>query len=351
MPDEIRVLIAEDSPTVRLYLKTLINEETGFRVVGEARDGAEAVSLAQQLRPDVITMDINMPVADGLQATREIMTTCPTPVVVVSGIVGTEVELSMRALESGALAVLPKLPDRSKPDFPNRRQQLVQTLKAMSAVRVIARRDYLTQQASAPVTRPPVPLFRGRSRPEVIVIGASTGGPSALQRTLSQLPADFPLPVVIVQHMPDEFLSGLARWLRSSGRMQVQMAHHALELRGGTTYIALGGAHLVLRRRDGKLRTLLVAEKGPSRFQPSINVLFESVAEACGAAAAGVILTGMGDDGAEGLLRLRQAGAYTFAQDEKSCTVFGMPHAAIEKGAVERVVDLANLPAELLKLI
>lgn len=348
MVDDIRVLIAEDSPTVRLYLKMLINEEQGFRVVGEARDGAEAVTLTQQLRPDVITMDINMPYVDGLAATRQIMSSCPTPVVVVSGIIGTEVKASLDALESGALAVLSKLPDRAKPEFPHRRQELLQTLKAMSGVKVIARREY---GHPSPLTKPVTRPISTRPRPEVVVLGASTGGPSALQRTVSVLPADFPLPIVIVQHMPDEFLSGLARWLRASSKLQVLMAHHALELRGGTVYLALGGAHLTLRRRMGKLTTHLLAEQGQHRFFPSVNVLFESVAQSCGSSAVAVLLTGMGDDGADGMVKLRSAGAYTFAQDEKSSTVFGMPNAAIERGAVERIVELANLPAELLKLI
>ncbi|MFQ3646018.1 MAG: chemotaxis-specific protein-glutamate methyltransferase CheB [Anaerolineae bacterium] len=349
MPDEIRVLIAEDSPTVRQYLKTVISTDNGFRVVGEARDGAEAFALVQQLRPDVVTMDIQMPLVDGLEATRQIMSTCPTPVVIVSGVIGDEVKHSLDALESGALAVLPKLPERSKPEFPQRRQQLLQTLKAMSGVKVIARRDYggvrIDREPSTPRPQP------GRPRPEVVVMGASTGGPSALQRTLSALPEDYRLPIVIVQHMPDEFLGGLARWLRASSPLQVQMAYHGLELRSGSVYLAPGGAHLMLKRQGNRLLTHLEPATGVHRFVPSIDVLFESVAKACGASAAGVILTGMGDDGAEGLMRLRQAGAYTLAQNETSSTVYGMPHAALQRGAVERVFDLSHLPMELLKLL
>ncbi len=348
MPDEIRVLIAEDSPTVRQQLKTVINPDSGFRVVGEARDGAEAFALVQQLRPDVVTMDIRMPLVDGLAATRQIMAACPTPVVIVSGVVDDQVKQALDALESGALAVLPKLPDRSRPDFPQRRQQLLQTLRAMSGVKVIARRDY----GAVRVERDPsTPRPQGRPRPEVVVMGASTGGPSALQRTLAALPEDYRLPIVIVQHMPDEFIGGLARWLRASSRLQVQIAHHGLELRSATVYLAPGGAHLLLRRRGGRLVTQLEPTDGAHRFVPSIDVLFESTAQVCGASAAGVILTGMGDDGAEGLMRLRQAGAYTFAQNESSSTIYGMPQAALQRGAVERVFDLSYLPIELLKLL
>lgn len=349
MPNEIRVLIAEDSPTVRLYLRMLIDAEQDFLVVGEARDGAEAVAMTQSLRPDIVTMDIHMPVVDGLAATRQIMQFCPTPVVVVSGIIGEEVQASMDALESGALAVLPKLPDRAKPEFRQRQQELIKTLRALSSVRVISRRNYDDRPDTQP--RPVARPILTRTRAEVVVIGASTGGPSALQRTLSALPGDYKLPIVIVQHMPDEFLSGLARWLRNSTPLQVQMAHQGIELRPATVYLALGGAHLTIHRRLGRLMTHLVAEQGNHRFYPSINMLFESVARTCGAAAAGVILTGMGDDGADGLWKLRQAGGYTLAQDEKTSTVYGMPMAARERGAVERVVDLGNLPSELLKLI
>lgn len=350
MAEDIRVLIAEDSPTVRSYLKSIINETQGFRVVGEAENGVVAVALTQQLKPDIITMDIVMPIADGLSATRQIMAECPTPVVVVSGVLGSEVELSMQALQMGALAVLPKLPERNKPEFATRRQELIQTLKAMSGVKVISRREHLTN-GQGYVVKPATKPIALRPKPEVLVMGASTGGPTALQRIFSKLPKTFPLPIVIVQHMPDEFMGGLARWLRSNSPMQVQMAHHGIDLRPGTIYIALGGAHLLLKRSREKLRTLLVSERGDERFQPSINILFESVSIACGSSAIGVILTGMGDDGAEGLLKLRKTGAYTFAQDEKSSTVFGMPNSAIERGAVERVVDLENMPTELLKLV
>jgi two-component system, chemotaxis family, protein-glutamate methylesterase/glutaminase len=348
MLSNIRVLIAEDSPTARLYLKTLINESDGFTVIGEARDGTEAISLTQQLKPDIVTMDINMPITDGLTATRQIMSDCPTPVVVVSGVVGTEVDLSMEALKSGALAVLPKLPDRKRPEFEERKRELLYTLKAMSGVKVISRRDKFIDKTS---TRPMTAMNINRPKPQLAVIGASTGGPSAIQRVVAKLPPDFSLPLVIVQHMPDEFLGGLARWLRSSTKLQVQMAHNQIELRPGVIYVALGGAHLRVQRLGSSLYTVLSKDMGNERFQPSINILFESVANVCGAAAIGVILTGMGDDGAEGLLKLRQAGAYTFAQDATSSTVYGMPNAAVEKGAVERVVNIENLPTEILKLI
>src|SRR5688572_25035204 len=213
MQENIRVVIAEDSPTVRAYLKSLIEETPGMQVIGVANNGEEAVALVQELKPDVVSMDISMPRIDGLEATRRIMAKCPTPVVVVSGMLDIDIELSLQALQSGALAVVSKPPDRNNPDFHSKRQQLLTTLRAMSGVRVIARREQRWQQEPVPVAPDKVVRTLRRSRPEVVAIGASTGGPSALHRLLQELPDYFPVPLVIVQHMPNEFIGGLARWL------------------------------------------------------------------------------------------------------------------------------------------
>ncbi len=356
MGEDIRVLIAEDSLTVRLYLKNLIDETPGMRVIGTAGDGEEAIRLAQELRPDVISMDISMPRVDGLEAIRRIMAACPTPVVVVSGLLEVDIELSLQALQAGALAVVSKPPDRNNPEFPLRRQQLVTTLKAMAGVRVISRRDKLTSDESQPFKPTPKapaarPIGGRRVKPEILVIGASTGGPSALHRLLQSFNGDFPVPVVIAQHMPHEFIAGMARWLNSATQLQVMIAQDGMTLRSGQVVIAPGTAHIALQRHGMHLTVELLPEMGNYRYQPSVDVLFESVARTCGSAAVGVVLTGMGEDGANGLLAMRQQGAYTLAQDEATSTVFGMPRAAIDKGAVEQVEPLTNLAPEILKVI
>lgn len=351
MSQSVRVLLADDSPTIRHYLTTLITEIPGMEVVGEARDGQEVLEMARDLRPDVISMDINMPVMDGLEATRTIMEQTPTPVVVVSGLLESDIELSMRALEAGALAVVEKPPNRLDPQFEAKRKHLLTTIRAMAGVSVVSRRNHGrknhdSQEFSAVKTR-----TDKLAKPEIIGIGASTGGPSAIHRILKEFPAEFPLPIVIVQHMPHEFLQGLARWLQRSTRLTVKIAESGDELKAGIVYIAPGTEHMTVIRQDGNLRIRLIRERGTPQYQPSVNMLFNSLASTCGSNAVGVILTGMGDDGASGMLAMRQAGARTLAQDEQSSTVYGMPNAAVLCGAVKLSVPLTTLAPEILKLL
>lgn len=349
--DAIRILLADDSPTVRHYLATLIHEMPGMRVVGEARDGAEAVRLVSELKPDVVSMDINMPQVDGLEATRRIMMQSPTPVVVVSGMLDVDVDLSLKALEAGALAVVGKPPDRHHPTFNRRRRQMITTLRAMAAVKVVARRVYppIGDEGISDDTL----LIRPEqvAKPNIIAIGASTGGPSALHRLLEAMPPDLPVPIVVAQHMPDEFIGGLCRWLDDASALTVVLAEDKMPLDAGTVYLAPGSSHLIVNKRGESLIARIMAHRGQSRYQPSVDVLFESVALACENAAIGVVLTGMGDDGAKGLKAMRLAGAHTFAQDEASCIVFGMPRAAIMNDAVQHIEPLANLPLKLTKLL
>lgn len=352
MTNSIRVLIADDSPTVRYHLASMINETAGLRVIGEARDGHEAILMAETLKPDVISMDINMPRMDGLEATRLIMAQFPTPVVIVSGLVETDVELAFQAIQAGALAVVEKPPDRQNPTFPDKHRQLVKTLVAMAGVRVIHRRAPTQPLSGGKVAhRLDVPIRRSQTALEIVAIGASAGGPGALSKLLRELPANLPVPVVIVQHMPNEFIPGLARWLNKVSPLDVRVANDNALLEPGVVHLSPGTCHLSVVSRGKALVTHLIHEQGPHRYQPSVNVLFNSVATACGEYALGLLLTGMGDDGADGLLTMRHAGAHTYAQDEQSSIVFGMPSAAIERGAVEEVLPLASIPAAILKLL
>jgi|FLYN01.1.fsa_nt_gi two-component system chemotaxis response regulator CheB len=344
----IRVLLAEDSPTARHHLSDMINETSGMRVIGEARDGAEVLALAQELRPDVISMDIRMPRVDGLEATRQIMARCPTPIVVVSALLDEDIDLSFRALQAGALAVVEKPPARHDPTFPEKQRQLVTTLAAMAGVHVVRRWEHApgrnnVKEASEFAVR--------TTHVELIAIGASAGGPSALSTLFKGLPSDLPVPVVVVQHMLDEFIPGLARWLNESSPLPVCVASDGMILEPGGAYLSPGAAHLTVARRGRGLAARLIPEQGQHRYRPSVDVLFSSAAQVCGQAAIGILLTGMGDDGAAGMLAMREAGAHTLAQDKASCTVFGMPAAAIESGAAEQVVPLSRLSTVVLKLL
>lgn len=346
---EIRVLLAEDSPTVRYHLASLVNEIPGMSVIGEARNGEEALALTQQLHPDVVSMDIQMPRMDGLEATRRIMSQYPTPVVIVSGLLEREIDLAFQAIQAGAVAVVEKPPARHSPDFAVRQRHMINTLAAMAEVRVIRHWD------NTPGQNPRRPNAQGRSslrsEPEVIVIGSSAGGPSALSTALSALPADLPVPVLIAQHMPHEFIAGLARWLKGNLSLPVHIAEDGEILKPGVVHLAPGIAHLAIARSGEQLIARLLHDQGAHRYQPAVDVLMHSTAQVCGKRAVGVILTGMGDDGAAGLLAMRQAGARTLAQDEASCTVYGMPGAAVARGAVEQIVPLNLVSAALVNLV
>lgn len=349
----IRVLLAEDSPTIRLHLGRMIDSAPGLQVIGEARDGEEALMMAEELKPDVISMDIRMPTLDGLEATRQIMTHCPTPIVVVSALLDDDIDLSFQAIEAGALAVVPKPPARNHPGFIASQHQLISTLIAMSKVSVVRRRAVFEDTGLARPISKRIDIINGASggnEVELIAIGASAGGPSALSKLLGDLPGDFPVPILIVQHMPDEFIPGLARWLEGHTRLPVTIVREGMVIEKGL-YLAPGERHCVVERQGRALATRLIKEQNGFRYCPSVDMLFNSVAAVCGLSAIGVILTGMGDDGADGLLALRRAGGRTFAQDQSTSTVFGMPGAALERGGVERIQPLHQITKSLAKLV
>ncbi|MGJ3240583.1 MAG: chemotaxis-specific protein-glutamate methyltransferase CheB [Anaerolineae bacterium] len=356
MSDDIRVLLAEDSPTARRYLAELIGIASDMIVVGEAQNGLAAVQMVADLRPDVVSMDINMPELDGLEATRRIMMQTPTPIVVVSELLEMDVQLSLRAIEAGALAVVGKPVHRDNPAFEAQHHRLLTTLRAMAQVKVISRRS--PRQVYPMGDDDPWPEVSSQApsralQPELIVIGASTGGPSALLYLLQELPETLTVPIVIAQHMPNEFINGLMQWLNNVTHFNVMIANDQMWLEKGMVVLVPGNANLtVTRNHQGNLLTRLQTDGDtPAHYLPSIDTLFESVAEVVGPRAVGIILTGMGNDGARGLLAIRQAGGYTLVQDESSSTVFGMPRAAIALGAADQVIPLANLASKIKKML
>jgi two-component system, chemotaxis family, protein-glutamate methylesterase/glutaminase len=339
----LRVLVAEDSPTARRLLVEILRADPGLEVVGEARDGLEAVELVHRLRPQLVTMDIQMPHMDGLEATRRIMTEVPTPVVVVSTLVERDIQTSMSALRAGALAVLQKLVGPESPDFERESRHLRDTLRAMSAVKVVR---HWPQRASVPPPRPAV-APGPRSRPAVVAIATSTGGPAALHRIFSELPADFPLPILVVQHIALGFAEGMARWLDSVTPLKVKVAEDGEPLKPGTVYVAADDRHLGVTT-DGRAQVSNAAPVGG--FRPSGTFLFRATARAYGAASVALILTGMGQDGLEGLRELRQGGGRVLAQDEATSVVFGMPGVVVAAGLADAVLPLDAIAAQLKEL-
>ncbi len=341
-----RVLIAEDSPTVRRLLESIVSSDPALSVVGVAADGFEAVGLAEKLKPDVVTMDVQMPNLDGFSATRQIMQRSPVPVVIVSGHVDVrETRASFQALGAGAVALLPKPPAPTSPEFERARVHFVETLKAMAEVKVVTRWG---QRSAAPTAqvRPRRSSDRPRERAEVIAIAASTGGPPAVKQVLAALPSNFPVPILLVQHIAEGFGDGLVSWLDSTVGLRVLAATQGAQLSAGCVYVAPDHAHLVVTKTG--VLGLRRSEPG-SLYRPSADVLFQTVADTYGQRSCGVILTGMGADGVRGLRALRERGGRVIAQDERSSVVYGMPRAAVEAGIVHRSASLDELPALLLE--
>ena len=329
-----RILVADDSAVTRTFLRRLFSEDPSLEVVGEATNGREAVEMAQSLQPDVITMDVAMPVMDGVEATRQIMQTSPRPIVVVTGSMDPrDVKQVFRVMDAGALAIVEKPPPPTDPGFRSSLEELVTTVKLMSEVKVVRRRE---RQSRSPAT----PIRPTRKKPPgIVAIAASTGGPAALDVILRGLPADFPVPIVVVQHIARGFEQGLVDWLQSTSPLHVRLGSSRVPLRAGEVVVSAGGHHLLVTRSAA----ILGDEELVDGHCPSATALFTSVARTWKDEALAVILTGMGRDGVRGLAVLKEAGGTVVAQDAASSVVHGMPRAAQESGVVDHVLPLADI--------
>jgi two-component system chemotaxis response regulator CheB len=337
----IRVMVAEDSAVTREYLDHLLSQDPALQVVGTVQNGQEAVEQAQRLRPDVILMDVHMPLMNGYEATRQIMERIPTPIVMVSSNMShDQVAMTFEALKAGALTVLDKPYGLGHPDSDKTASQLQETVRLMAGVKVIRR--WPRRDRSAP--SPTLPARAG-SNIQLIVIGASTGGPTVIVEILGSLPLNFPVPILVVQHIATGFTPGLVKWVGQSTPLHVKLAKSGETAQPGTVYLAPHGAQMGITK-DRQIH--LTKEPRENHFCPSVSYLFESVAKAFGQSAMGILLTGMGQDGAVGLLQLSKAGGVTIAQDEETSVIFGMPAEAIRLGAAQYVLSPAQI-AELLR--
>lgn len=336
----IGVLVAEDSAVTREYLVHLLGQDGTLRVVAACRNGLEAVEQVERLRPDVVLMDVHMPGLDGYQATRRIMERVPTPIVMMSAtLTPEEAATSFETLSAGALTLVAKPAGPDDPRHQASVRHLFDTLKLVAGVKVVRR----FPRRPPPAAPAPRPAAAGR-RVRVVTIGASTGGPQVLAEILQALPDDFPLPVLVVQHIAPGFVGGLVAWLGQLTGLTVKVAEAGEALRPATVYVAPDGLQMGVAAGD---RIRLARETAEDGFCPSASYLFATVAEAYGRAAAGVLLSGMGRDGAAGLGRLRQAGGLTIAQDPESCVVSGMPGEAVRLGAAEHVLPPERIAAAL----
>lgn len=323
----IRVLIVDDSASMRMMLEQFFSADPEIVVIGSAGDGAEAIDAVTRLSPDIVTMDIQMPRMDGLEATRKIMETKPTPIVILSGILDAEeIASSFRAMEAGALVALQKPRGITHPEHKADVANLVRKVKLMAEVKVVKRWPRAAKGGLQPFLKPGV--LPGNY--QVLAIGASTGGPVVINSILSGLPPDFPLPVLIVQHMSPGFIQGFADWLNLTSRLPVHVASRNEQMLSGHVYIAPDGFQM-LAERSGRI---ILAGHAPENGQcPSVSALFRSVASSYGAKAIGILLTGMGGDGAVELKLMKEQGAVTIAQDRDSSVIFGMPGEAVNLGA------------------
>jgi two-component system chemotaxis response regulator CheB len=341
----IKALVVEDSQVVREFLVHILDSDPGIHVIGTASDGEEALEAVGRKRPDVITMDIHMPKLDGLEATRRIMETHPTPIVIVSGSTDShEVATTFRAMEAGALAAIRRPAAIGHPDHEATARELVQTVKLMSEVKVVRRWSRMRPEASA--TRS-MDATRAPANVRVVAIGASTGGPPVLQTILAGLPKDFPAPVLVVQHMATGFVRGFTEWLAQSSSLKVHVATHGETMLAGHVYVAPDEFQMKVERGGTIVLTRGEPENG---LRPSASCLFRSLAEVYGAEAVAGLLTGMGRDGAAELKLLRDKGAVTFAQDKESSVVHGMPGEAIKLDAATLILPPEKIAAALTSL-
>jgi len=340
----IRVLLADDSAFMRTALSRMIQSDPLLNVCGTAQTGSEALEKVASLEPDVVTLDVEMPGLNGLETLKRIMASHPRPVIMVSSLTQEGAETTLEALDIGAFDYVPKQQSFVSLDIIRIRDDLVAKIKAAAE----SRRP-VVRAASAPVV-----LSRGQSTairpPRIIALGTSTGGPKALQQILPMLPKDLPVGVVVVQHMPVGFTKPFASRLNNLCQISVKEAEQAEPVRPGTVYIAPAGKHMTVAARtpsDATIQLSLVPEN--TLHRPSVDVMMLSVAESFQSLCMGVIMTGMGADGVQGMKAIANAGGFTLGQDEPSCTVYGMPRSCAEAGILRRVVALTQIPEQILQ--
>lgn len=336
MSKKVTVLIVDDSALIRQMLTSMLNSDPGIEVLGTAPDPLTARTMIKQLNPDVLTLDIEMPRMDGIAFLEKIISLRPMPVVMISSLTQEGAEIAIQALEMGAVDYIAKPTSDLRVGLEAKAAEITSKVKNAARARVMARKP----PAQSPTERPLLQRFQ--TTEQIVCIGASTGGVEAIREVICQLPPNFP-GVLITQHMPGKFTTSFANRMDKITRVTVCEAQHSQRVLPGHVYIAPGERHLELARSGANYICRLNDEAPVSGHRPSVDVLFSSAAKVAGANAIGVILTGMGRDGAEGMLKLRQAGAMTIGQDEASCVVYGMPRVAFETGGVQQQSSLSKI--------
>ncbi len=350
MAIKLQVLVVDDSALMRRLISDLLESDPGIEVVGTARDGQEAVEKVRSLRPDVVTMDVEMPRMNGLEALSRIMQDHPTPVVMLTGL--DDASIALEAMERGAIDLVLKPSGTISVDLYKIREELISKVR-------LARLVNLRKATGNMIPRSPAPLATGsfdphQTRPQAVVIGASTGGPQAVEFVLAALPAELPAAVLVVQHMPAGFTRSFAQRLDQHSPLRVQEAENGHRLTPGHVFVAPGGCHMRVRRgrRNGDGVIRLDDQSPPiGGLRPAADVTMGDIAEVYGSSSVAVVLTGMGADGAQGAQRIKAAGGVVIAQDQETSVVYGMPRAVARAGVVDEVLPLAEIPAAILHAV
>jgi len=358
----IRVLVVDDSPFIRMSLKKILSRDAEIEVVDTARDGREGILKLQALKPDVITMDVEMPVMNGLQALEEIMRWQPTPVIVLSAVTTDGTKLTMKAFELGAVEVVAKPSGKQGDDLLALSEDIVLKVKSVAGIDAarLNRREVEVSRplfpekhangvrsgeiAASTVNRTTAQGVLPRHKVEIVAIGTSTGGPTALQTVLSQFPKNFSVPVIVAQHMPAGFTAPLAARLNGLCQVSVKEAEDGEVLKAGTVYIGPSGKQFQVKRVKNEFVAQVSIESPiATLYKPSVDVMLMSLAREAGAGVLGVVMTGMGNDGLNGIRSLKAQGAFAVAESEKTCIVYGMPRSIVEAGLADRIELLSDI--------
>ncbi len=345
---KIRVLIVDDSAYSRQTIKKMLETDSHIEVAGVSADGLDAMSKTIRLKPDLITLDLEMPEMDGFTFLRWLMKTRPTPVIIVSSF--SDSKTVFKALELGAADFITKPPKISSPEYQNMVRDLLSKVKGMKSLRL----DRLSKNLGLSEYEEPKQFTAGMTEDfniEAVAIGASTGGPSALNIILTKLPADFPAGIAISQHMPKGFTASFAERLNGICKIRIKEAQEGDELEIGTALICPGGYHLVFRKRGKRVVAVLRDPKGSDRYVPSVDAMMSSIADIYEKKSMGIVLTGMGNDGTAGMLDIQKVGGYTIVESEETAVVFGMPSEVIKAGAARKILPISEIPAEVVRFI
>ena len=351
---KIRVLVVDDSALMRQFISDILRTDPRIEVAGTARDGKDAIAQIKALKPDIVTMDVEMPNMDGLKALEEIMKTNPIPVIMVSTMTQEGAETTLKALALGCVDFIGKPSGSISLNIKEIGRDIIDKVIAASTAKVRRAGTFAAPlKPLAPATdfRRMMPPMMGTGRYDIVAIASSTGGPMALSELMPKLPKKFPVPIDITQHMPKEFTGSFAKRLNEASQIEVVEGFEGLTLKPGRAVIAPGGSHLVIKRRQGTAVCSLSDAPPVLSVKPAANIMFLSLADEYAGNVLCVILTGMGRDGTDGAIALKKRGAYVIAESQKTCVVYGMPKAAVDAGIVDEILPLDEIPDAMVRIV